>query len=239
MHPNKHDTMTKKSLSWRAKRALFHLAVRTSNALFGKEIVHRSALAGKLNRLWRHLTEYCSPLRRRQAAFERAHPDAPWFVPAAITAIDGQLQADHVGLEWGCGRSTLWLAKRVRHVTSVEGRRAWFDEVSGALARDGLGDKVELCLAEVTSEHDFDAAEIERYAAVADRFADGSLDFIVVDGHFRHACLARVGHKLRSGGLLIVDNSEVVTPAVLEAFAASHRQSWNNGIWETTVINVA
>jgi len=234
-----HDIVTGKSLSWRLKRALFGLVVSTSNALFGKEIVHRSALAGKLNRLWLRLVETCSPVRRRQAAFERAHPDAPWFVPAAITALAAQLRTTDVGLEWGCGRSTLWLAQRVHHVTSVEGRRAWFEEVAGWLARDGLQNRVELCLAEITREHDFDAGEIERYAAVADRFADGSLDFIVVDGHFRDACLARVGHKLRSGGLLIVDNSEVVAPAVLEAFAASHRQSWNNGIWETTVIRIA
>lgn len=223
---------------WQTKRAIFRGLVRLSNFLFGKEIVHRARWARLLNLLWLQLAERVSTARRRQANFEKANPDAPWFVPEAIVAIERLLRPEHVGFEWGCGRSTLWFARRVAHITSVEGRRAWFEEVSRSLVREGLRQKVELCLAEVSSEHCFSAAEIERYAGVIDRFADHSLDFVVVDGHFRDACLMRVGNKLRAGGLLIIDNSELVSPHQIEAFQAGSRQSWNNGIWETTVIRL-
>ena len=227
------------SIWWKLKRSLFGLLVRTSNAIFGKEIVHRSRFAHFMNEFWLWLVERFSPARRRQARFEKAHPDAPWFVPAAIDAIESYLRPDHIGFEWGCGRSTLWFARRVAHITSVEGRKSWFHEVQQWLARDGLGQKVTLKLAEVTSEHNFLPAEIERYAGVIDEIPDGSLDFVVVDGHFREACLARARSKVRKGGLLIVDNSEVVPPSQLDSIRSTMRRSWNNGIWETTIIDAA
>jgi hypothetical protein len=225
-----------KTVWWEFKRAVFGTLARVSNRLFGKELVHRSRLAGWLNRCWLTLVETLSPVRRRQARFEQENPNAPWFVPAAISHIERELRPDFVGFEWGCGRSTLWFARRVRHVTSIEGRRAWFEEVTRWLAEDDLAGRVTLCLAEVTSEHDFNAAEIERYAGAIDDVADGSLDFVVVDGHFRDACLSRIGNKLRSGGLLIIDNSEVVSKALLGTLKTADSYSWNNGIWETTVI---
>lgn len=225
-----------KTVWWEFKRAVFGALVRISNRLFGKELVHRSWLAGWLNQCWLALVETFSPVRRRQARYERENPDAPWFVPAAISHIERELRPDFVGFEWGCGRSTLWFARRVRHVTSVEGRRVWFEEVTRWLTKDDLAGRVTLCLAEVTSEHDFNAAEIKRYTSAIDDVADGSLDFVVVDGHFRDACLNRVGNKLRPGGLLIIDNSEVVSKALLDTLKTADSYSWNNGIWETTVI---
>lgn len=225
-----------KSVWWKFKRALFGFLVLTSNRLFGKELVHRSSFAGWLNRCWLKLVEALSPTRRRQARFEREHPDAPWFVPASIVHIERELRPEYVGFEWGCGRSTLWFANRVRHVTSVEGRQSWLEQVQGWLDKAGLRERATLRLAEVTSEHDFSEAEINRYAGVIDNVADASLDFIVVDGHFRDACLRRVGNKLKSGGLLIIDNSEVVSMPLLNTLKTDDTHSWNNGIWETTVI---
>jgi hypothetical protein len=222
---------------WNFKRFVFSILIRTSNRLFGKEIIHRSLFAGWLNRIWLDLVEIVSPTRRRQSRFERENPDAPWFVPAAIPYIEGELRPDYKGFEWGCGRSTLWFARRVGHITSVEGRRAWFEDFSRRLANDKLEARITLLLAEVTTEHDFLCSEVERYAGVINGFADGSLDFIVVDGHFRQACLRRIGNKLRSGGLLIIDNSEVVPKSLLDSLSSANTQAWNNGIWETTIIH--
>ena len=79
----------------------------------------------------------------------------------------------------------MWFAHRVGHITSVEGRREWFEDVSHRIANDKLVERITLRLAEVTTEHDFLREEIDRYAGAIDKIADGSLDFIVVDGHFR------------------------------------------------------
>jgi hypothetical protein len=97
---------------------------------------------------------------------------------------------------------------------------------------------VTLRLAEVTSEHNFSPMEIERYATVIDGMVDGTLDFIVVDGHFREACLRRVGNKLRPGGLLIIDNTDVIPATLLDTLRTADSRTWNNGISETTVIRI-
>ena len=129
-----------------------------------------------------------------------------------------------------------WFAQRVRHITSVEGRRSWFEEVGCWLAKHDLAERVTLCLAEVTSEYDFSKEEIERYAGMIDKIEDGSLDFVLVDGHFREACLANVFTKIRLGGLLIIDNTDVLPASILDCFIPHDSHKWNNGISETTVI---
>ena len=225
-----------KSMWWEFKRAVFGVLVRVSNQLFGKELIHRSRFAAWLNRRWLALVELLSPARRRQARFERANPDAPWFVPEAIVYIEQQLRPHFVGFEWGSGRSTLWFARRIHHITSVEARRNWFEEVTHRLEKHDLAGRATLHLAEVTSEHNFSPKEIERYAGVIDSVGEGSLDFIVVDGHFREACLGRVATKLRPGGLLIIDNSDILPTTALDPWRGFNLQAWNNGIWETIVI---
>lgn len=223
-------------MSFKFKRKAFWLLIFTSNLLFGKELIHRSRLARWLNQGWLATVEVISPARRRQARFERLNPDLPWLVPAAIAYIEQELRPEFVGFEWGSGRSTLWFARRVRHLTSVEGRRGWYDEVAQWLTKGDLAERVTLHLAEVNSEHNFSPAEIERYVGVIDGVVDGSLDFIVVDGHFREACLQRVARKLRPGGLLIIDNTDVLPRILLDNLRTADSQTWNNGISETTVI---
>ena len=221
---------------FKLKRSSFRILTLISNRLFGKELIHRSRLARWFNLCWLAVVEVLSPARRRQARFERENPDAPWLVPAAIAFLEQELRPEFVGFEWGSGRSTLWFARRVRYITSVEGRRAWFDEVKRWLAKDDLAERVTLHLAEVTSEHNFSPVEIERYAGVIDGVVDGSLDFIVVDGHFREACLRHAANKLRPGGLLIIDNTDVLSETLLDTLRTADSHSWNNGISETTVI---
>jgi hypothetical protein len=223
---------------FKLKQSAYRLLKFVFNRLFGKELIHRSRLARWFNQRWLAIVEVLSPARRRQARFERENPDAPWLVPAAIAFLEQEMRPEFVGFEWGSGRSTLWFARRIRYITSVEGRRAWYDEVTRWLVKDDLAERVTLRLAEVTSEHNFSSEEIERYAGVIDGVVDGSLDFILVDGHFREACLLRIASKLRPGGLLIIDNTDVLPKTMLDALRTADSQSWNNGISETTVIRL-
>ena len=221
---------------WNLKRGVFVVFVRVSNFLFGKELIHRSRLAKWLNQCWEYLFETLSPVRRRQARFERENPTLPWFVPKAIEYIEGELRPDFVGFEWGSGRSTIWFARRVCHITSVEGRRSWFEKVKRRVEESDLIDRVTLRLVEISTDHNFNAEEIRRYAESIFDVADRSLDFVVVDGHFRAECLRSIGNKLRPGGLLVIDNSEVIPRVLLDSLKRAESFSWNNGIWETTVL---
>lgn len=223
---------------WTIQKSLFRMSVALSNLVFGKEATHRNPFVRWLAHRRLDLLEALSPARRRQARFERDNPDKPWLVPAAIEAIEAVLRPDFVAFEWGAGRSTLWLARRVAHVTSVEGRGDWLAEVRRNLNDAGLSEKVDLKHCAVTSEHDFRSDEVARYAGAIESFADGSLDFVLIDGHFRDACVVAAARKVRPGGYVVIDNTEAMNVALIDLMPVAGRQAWNNGIWETTLVKI-
>ena len=46
-----------------------------------------------------------------------------------------------------------------------------------------------------------------KYVAAVEEFDDGGLDFVLVDGHYRLACVRAALPKLKPGGLLAIDNT--------------------------------
>lgn len=143
--------------------------------------------------------------RIKLAWWEWRHPDMPWLHPEAVGIIGFYLTNSHVGLEYGSGRSTLWLANRLKHLTSVEHDRVWYERVKMLVANTG---NVDLLLRPV--EHEIlcrtDYAPMPAYVAVADRFADESLDFCLIDGSYREACVHVAAPKLKVGGMMVLDN---------------------------------
>jgi len=49
---------------------------------------------------------------------------------------------------------------------------------------------------------------VPSYVSVAEAFDAASLDFILVDGHYRQACVLAGLPKLRPGGLLVIDDTD-------------------------------
>jgi SAM-dependent methyltransferase len=153
--------------------------------------------------------------RVRYWLWERRHPGAPWLCPGTVRWCEAHLRPDMRALEFGSGRSTAWFAARVGHLTSVEHDAAWHERV-----RAGLPGTVDYRLVPL----DHPASDPERadydpppaYVRAADDFPDGSLDFVVVDGHYRSHCARRVLRKLRPGGYLLVDDVNLwPTPAAV------------------------
>jgi predicted O-methyltransferase YrrM len=137
--------------------------------------------------------------------YERKNPDAPWLTPAAVSILETLLLPTDIALEWGSGRSTAWIAKRVQHLTSVEDNREWFDRVSEKLRADGISNV----------DYRFKAlpsgglhAPDTPYVGVVGDFADERVDFVLVDGQARPACATRVLPKLTAGGAIVIDNIE-------------------------------
>jgi len=222
----------------RTKKILRKKVIELSNKIFGSSFTHRSKLAKSLNELFHISSEILSPTRRRQARFERLNPEAPWFVPDSLPYIESILKPTFVGLEWGTGRSSIWFGKRVAHITCVEGRRTWWNEMVSRVGQERLETRIDLRLVEITSEFNFNNNEIDRYTGVIEEFPDESLDFVIIDGHFREACLDRCSKKIKGGGVLILDNSD------LHVFDSYHRAlknveyyNFTNGIWETTIFH--
>jgi predicted O-methyltransferase YrrM len=147
----------------------------------------------------------------RQIRFQRSHPDAPWLTEPAVLFLETWLKPGDVGLEWGSGRSTVWFARRVGHLVSVEDNREWFDLVGAMLANDNLGARVDRRYVPCDLAEQ-DEPDSHPYADVTSKIADRSLDFALVDGNIRAACFRNVLPKIKPGGLLILDNANRYVP---------------------------
>lgn len=151
--------------------------------------------------------------RLRQIAFCRQCPDCPWIASDAVLLLSEWLKPTDRGIEWGSGRSTLWIAKRVSYLLSVESDSVWHERVGAFLSVEKLVEKVDyrhvLCNVREQDE------PIEHpYADVADEFPDGSFDFALVDGRIRLTCMRKALEKIKPGGLLILDNANRYVPNV-------------------------
>jgi predicted O-methyltransferase YrrM len=149
---------------------------------------------------------------RVRAVIDRSrNEEKPWLTPAASEILSSLLRSRDVGVEFGSGHSTLWFARRVARLTSVEHDRDWHTRVAAWLEREAIDNVDHRCVGTELAEEE-DGAETA-YAAQARRFDEGSLDFALVNGVYRSACATAILSKLRPGGVLVVENVNWFLPS--------------------------
>ncbi len=158
----------------------------------------------------RHWTPHYIFSRLAEKRDQRAHPDHPWLTAEAVRFLEGYLRPSDTGLEFGSGRSTLWFARHLGHLTSVEHDQAWSERVRQMLAAAGVRNVDYL---HIPLEAHSDPSAAPDYVRVVERFAPVSLDFALVDGRLRDECANAVLPKMRPGGLLVVDNADIYLPS--------------------------
>jgi hypothetical protein len=121
----------------------------------------------------------------------KRHPRLPWWTLAVVERVDELLQPGWAAVEFGSGMSTQWLAERVATLLSVEHDPTWFAHVGKTLPANVR----------------YELRPSQTYADLSD-LTDGSIDFVVVDGLVRSACVESAIPKLRRGGYLYLDNSD-------------------------------
>jgi len=147
-------------------------------------------------------------------AADLARLDVPWWTLPAIDAVDAWIAARGGKVrvfEYGSGASTLWLARRCEHVTSVEHDVGFARATATLLARDNIEVRV------IEPQHDVAAPRAPSgrkgydrcdFSAYVDSVADGGrYDLVIIDGRARSACLERVQAFLNPGALIVFDNS--------------------------------
>lgn len=155
--------------------------------------------------------------------FQLRHPDAPWLTAEAVSLLKERLRLDTSGFEWGSGASTLWFARRMGHLVSVEHVPAWHADVTRMLGAAGLTNVDYRLLATSGAPSPY----VEAVAA----FPDGHFDFILVDGEQRLACMAAAVPKLKRGGVLVLDNADQYGD--IAGVAELRRRPTFNGVWRT------
>ena len=177
--------------------------------------------------------------RLQYAIYVRRHPDEPWLSPDSVRFLDKNLNKKMTLFEWGSGRSTLWFAKRVKDVVSIEYHSGWAQKVEKML-QDKSVRNVELCyiplehpIKEPTPKH-YDP--IPKYVSKIFSYPKKHFDVVLIDGHYRLTCADQCLDSVKEGGILVIDNSNRVS---LEEWAIP--KSWpivhesENVVTRTTV----
>jgi predicted O-methyltransferase YrrM len=173
-------------------------------------------------------------------AYERRNPDAPWLTAESVAFLERRLGPDHVGFEWGSGRSTVWFARRVRHLTSIEHDPHWYEAVTRRLDERGVAPKV--TCRRIARD---DAVLIDHpYVSAISDLDDGALDFCLVDGltELRAHCALACLPKLKTGGIAIVDNANWSLPHEPRSRAPNSRgpaEGYASAEWQAFASQVA
>ncbi len=145
-----------------------------------------------------------------------AELDVPWWTYRAIDFVDDWISACSrpiSAFEWGSGASTLWLARRVDEVYSVEHDRGFADRIGPRLALQPnihyrvvepvVSDKPAVPSAKGGNQ----GLDFARYVAAIEDMP-GPFAIIVIDGRAREACLHAAIPHLLPGGLIVFDNTQ-------------------------------
>jgi predicted O-methyltransferase YrrM len=124
-------------------------------------------------------------------------PREPWIPFSAKAALEKVLNKQSRVWEIGSGNSTLWFADRVGHITSIEADTNWFNQLQAIIAKEGLSN--------VDLRYEWHGHRMADFSSTP----DGSLDLLVVDGGPRGQCLLNGFPKVKSGGLVYLDNWDV------------------------------
>jgi hypothetical protein len=149
-------------------------------------------------------------LRRIGEIHSRIYPDQPWISHHAIAFLKEKLNKNMIGLEWGSGRNTAWCANRIKFLTGVEHNPQWYEIVKKKLQNQNVSniDYQFIALDHPETDPTFrNYPQTPDYVAVAEAKSDESLDFVVIDGHYRLSCVKVVLNKIKPNGYLLIDNS--------------------------------
>jgi hypothetical protein len=140
-----------------------------------------------------------------------AHPDWPWLTPQAVRYLERWLAPTHSAFEWGAGRSTLWIAQRVRNIISVEHDPAWHGRVQSLARRQHLHNVYLKFCPNTQALPD----GITYSTAILD--AAQEFDFVLVDGLYRDECALAALSRLKPQGVLVLDNANWYLPSTSRA----------------------
>jgi predicted O-methyltransferase YrrM len=149
-----------------------------------------------------YLSPRCLYALLRRQIWIRTHPDVPWLTRQAVEILEDRLKPTDVGLEWGSGRSTIWFARRVSHLTSIEHNDRWYRRIKKMLS-DKRIDNVDLLYAPLEAKGESQP----NYVRAADELPRAGLDFVLVDGRLRDQCTELAFQLIKPGGMLIIDDA--------------------------------
>jgi len=148
----------------------------------------------------------------------------PWMSYTAAIYLKKYLKPGMTVFEYGTGGSTLFFLNLGCNVVSVEHDPSWLDEVKHSLATRSSSKNYKLSLREpcylnshgeyanemncVSFDLGFDGYDFSSYVRFIEEFDDNYFDMVLVDGRARRSCLHYSFPKVKTNGLVVLDNTE-------------------------------
>ena len=133
--------------------------------------------------------------------FQRKRAEmVPLFAVGAIQFLERYLTKTDRVFEYGCGFSTVWLAKRVGAIISVDDDRIWYDRI-----RPLLPPGAELLFANSKNAEGNIALESD-YIDTIKAYEPESFDLVIIDGQARAYTAVAALDRVKKGGILCWDD---------------------------------
>jgi predicted O-methyltransferase YrrM len=160
----------------------------------------------------RHSVPYLRSLLPGKSALADGVPMMPF---GAIAWLRAYVRPGMKVFEYGSGGSTIFFARHVGHIVSIEHDPEWYERTAEQLASLPPGNSSyvlqppdEGAKAKFGSTDErYRGMNFESYVKTIDDYADEHFDLVVVDGRARTACVLRALPKVRRGGFLLLDDS--------------------------------
>jgi precorrin-6B methylase 2 len=140
----------------------------------------------------------------------------PWITYRAIRYLDKVITKDSRIFEYGSGGSSLYFALRAKSIVSIEHNKDWYKKITQTL-KEYKVNNCQIKLVEGLLTKDIHNPylsltqsnfEFEKYVNSIGDYSDGHFDLVIVDGRSRVQCVKKSYKKVRSGGMILLDNSE-------------------------------
>jgi hypothetical protein len=148
----------------------------------------------------------------------------PWVTYGARGWLDRYLRRDMNVFEWGSGGSTIYVAKRVRSLTSIEHDAQWFGEVQLALREADIRNCNHILVPpDLIQDPTVDwsipgnyrstspgseSLSFSDYCRAIERSDTQKYDLIIIDGRARVSCAFHALRRAAASAALLLDNSD-------------------------------
>jgi hypothetical protein len=138
----------------------------------------------------------------------------PWWSPETIDFVASILKSTDKIFEYGSGSSTLWFAKKVMSVHSVEHNERWYGVVKKCLPKNAIlthmplpGIKRHLKRRLRGNNGLRMRSSWRKYPEVIKQYSDKYFDFVCIDGRLRRLCSLNALSKVKPGGWFMLHDS--------------------------------
>lgn len=145
----------------------------------------------------------------------KLNKEVPWLSKKSNFYFNSILTKKMKGVEFGSGRSTLWIANRCKHLTSIEHDINWFKKIKSKGIPSNL-----------TYLHKTD----KEYLEFEKEIDNDSIDFCLIDGLQRDKISNKIISKIKPGGFILIDDIERYLPSKT-TFSPS-KNCCGNDLWK-------